>query len=290
MSFEDVMGTVMRWATATEALAALGAELSLQHSAAAAPPEIVAALQAVSAAGGITDLDELAVPQQAMLLGVIRMYLHQAMDVVDHPDQPPGWTFTDPAILDGYGRGSAMIPSLIATAHPDLSDVTSFLDVGTGVGLLAVAAAKVWPAATIVGIDPWEAALERARSNVAQAGLEERITLRRQDLAHIDDTDAYDCAWIPTFFLTEADLVHGLPPVVRAMQPGGWIVLGRTRPAPDALADATAALRWTRSGGCALDGKRAVELLESVGCTAVHVAQPTGPAPVELVLGQRPVA
>jgi tRNA1(Val) A37 N6-methylase TrmN6 len=68
-----------------------------------------------------------------------------------------------------------MIPALIATAYPDLVNVRSFLDVGTGVGLLAVAAARVWPAATIVGIDPWEPSLERARANVAQAGLDGRM-------------------------------------------------------------------------------------------------------------------
>src|SRR6478672_1582863 len=100
MAFEDVIGKVMTWATATEALAALGAELSLQQSDAAGPPEIVSALQAVSAAGGITDLDQLPPPQRAMLLGLVRMYLHQALDVVEHPDRTPGWAFTEPAILD----------------------------------------------------------------------------------------------------------------------------------------------------------------------------------------------
>jgi hypothetical protein len=59
MSFENVMATVMRWATATEALAALGAALAVQQSAVKAHPEIVGALQAVSTAADITDLDEL---------------------------------------------------------------------------------------------------------------------------------------------------------------------------------------------------------------------------------------
>ena len=109
MAFEEMMGTVMRWATATDALAALGAELALQSDV-QAPAEIVRALQTVSAAGGITDIGELPPPQAAMVLGLIRLYLHAATDLVDHPDRAPGWTFTDPAILDGYGRGSAMIP------------------------------------------------------------------------------------------------------------------------------------------------------------------------------------
>ena len=289
MSLEHVMGTVMQWATLTEAMAALGAELALQRPDVEAPPEIVAALRAVSTAAGV-DLDELPPPQQAMLVGIIRMYLHQATDLLEHPDRAPGWTFTDPVILDGWGRGSSMVPALMSSAHPDLADVRSFLDVGTGVGLLAVAAANVWPAATIVGIDPWETALERARANVAQAGLEDRITLRRQSLADLDDRAAFDCIWIPTFFLTEAALDEGLTAAVRALRPGGWVALGRLRPPPDPLGEATTALRWIRSGGCPLEAKRAVELLEQAGCEAVHLAQPTGPAPLELALGQRPAA
>jgi predicted O-methyltransferase YrrM len=289
MSFEDVMPVVMQWTTATEALAALGAQLSVLQSGSASP-EVASALHAVSAAAGLSDLDDIPAPQQATLLAIIRLQLHQALDLLEHADREPGWTFTDPAILDGFGRGSAMVPSLIASAHPDLREVTSFLDVGTGVGLLAVAAANVWPATTVVGIDPWDASLERARANVAHAGLEERITLRRQELASLDESDAYDCVWIPTFFLTEATLEAALPAVVRALQPGGWIALGRSRTAPHPLAQATAALRWVRAGGTDLDSKRAVELLEGAGCASVHVAETPGPGPIELVLGQRPTA
>jgi len=181
-----------------------------------------------------------------------------------------------------------MVPALIASSHPDLADVTSFLDVGTGVGFLAVAAATVWPSATVVGIDPWEPSLERARANIEAAGLAGRITLRRQDLAGIDDVDAFDCVWIPTFFLTEAQLEEGLADAVRALRPGGWVALGRMRPPPDPLAEATAELRTIRGGGSTVTAARAVELLEGAGCDAVHVAQPTGPAPMEFVLGRRP--
>jgi SAM-dependent methyltransferase len=290
MPLEDLMPTVMRWATATEALAALGAELSLQQPGAEAPPEIVGALQAVSSAAGIADLGELPPPQRAIVLALIRMYLHQATDLLEHADRAPGWTFTDPAILDGWGKGSAMVPALIASSHPDLAGVTSFLDVGTGVGLLAVAAASVWPSAAIVGIDPWDAALERARANVTDAGLDDRVTLRRQDLAALDDVDAFDCVWIPTFFLTEPDLEAGLAGVGRSLRAGGWVVLGRMRPPPDPLAEATALLRTIRGGGANLDPQRSVELLEAAGFEQVQTAQPPGPAPLEFVLGQQPAA
>src|SRR5213075_2472414 len=121
------MGAVMRWVTATEALAALGAELSLAQAGESAPAEITSALRAVSTAAGLDDLADLAPPQRAMALSIIKMYLRQSTDVVDFPAREPGWRFTDPDILDGWGRGSGMVPSLIAGSHPDLADVTSFL-------------------------------------------------------------------------------------------------------------------------------------------------------------------
>ena len=59
----------------------------------------------------------------------------------------------------------------------------------------------------IVGIDIWEPSLALANENVARAGLDDRITIRRQDVSDLDDPDRYDCAWLPTFFFTEAKVV-----------------------------------------------------------------------------------
>jgi len=288
MAFEDVMGTAMQWATATEALAALGAQLALADPAAGGDPEVAAAVRAVGAAAGLDGVDELAAPQRAMLLAMIRMYLRQALDTVEDASRAPGWSYTDPVILDGWGRGSAMLPGLIATSHPELAGVQRLLDVGTGVGLLAIAAANVWPDATVVGIDRWEPSLERARANVAGAGLEDRITLRKADLVDLDAVDEFDCAWIPTFFLDEPTLTKGIAAVTPAVRPGALIVLGLNRRSPNPLADATATLRYVRSGGTLLDAGQAEAILVAAGCEDVHTSLPAGPAPIEFVLGRRP--
>ena len=73
-------------------------------------------------------------------------------------------------------------------------------DIGTGVGLLAVSAARVWPECAVTGIDVWEPSLELARRNVTAAGLGHRIEIRRQDVLDLDDADRYDCVWLPSFF------------------------------------------------------------------------------------------
>ena len=288
MSFEDVMTVLSRWLTATEALAAVGAELTLKQAQEPGNPAVVGALQAVSAAGGLADLDELTGPQRQMVTGLILMGLHQASDLLDDPGRPPGWTFTDPVILQGWGRGSAVVPGALAAAVPELAGVRSFLDVGSGIGLLAVAAAGVWPQATVVGIDVWGPSLEAAAANVRAAGLDDRIILRDQDVVTLDDSDAYDCAWFPTFFVAEPVLEAAMPRLYRALRPGGWLVLGRMAAPPEPLAQAVSALRTIRGGGTDFDAKRLVLALEGVGCTAVRVLPRQGPAPMEYVIGRRP--
>jgi predicted O-methyltransferase YrrM len=288
MPFEDVMITVNRWLVATEALAALGAELALMQAATPGHPDVAGALQAVSAAAGLTDLDELPPPQRAMLIGLIRLGLHQAADLIDDPGRPPGWTFTDPAILQGWGRGSMVVPGALVSAAPELADVRSLLDVGTGIGLLAIAAARVWPHASIVGIDTWGPSLEIAAANIRAAGLGDKITVRDQDVTALEDTDAYDCVWFPTFFVTDAVLEAAMPRLYRAVRPGGWLVLGRMAPPPDPLAQTTSALRTIRGGGAEFDAKRLATALETAGCAAVRILPRQGPAPLEYVIGQRP--
>jgi 2-polyprenyl-3-methyl-5-hydroxy-6-metoxy-1,4-benzoquinol methylase len=284
MSFEDLMSTVNRWLVATEALAAVGAELNVGES---GHPEMVDALHAVSAAAGLGDLDQLAPPQRAMVTGLIRMFLRQAQDLVDDPGRAPGWSVTDPDILAGWGRGSMVVPTVLA-ALPELASVGSFLDVGTGVGLLAVAAARTWPQATITGIDVWPPSLQAATANVAEAGLADRITIREQSVVEVDDQDAYDCVWFPTFFVTEPTLAAATPRLVRSLRPGGWLVLGRMITPPDPLAEAVNALRIIRSGGADFDAKQLSGALEQGGCTGVRVVPPQRPAPMEYVIGQRP--
>jgi SAM-dependent methyltransferase len=285
MPFEDVMKTVMQWQVAGEALAALGAELTLQQSGAAAPTEIIDALRGVSLAAGL-EVDDLNPQQRATVIALVHTVFHQASELLEQPARAAGWKYVDPVILDGWGRGSAMMPMMLAGV-PELKNLTSFLDIGTGVGLLAVSAAGVWPDAHITGIDIWEPSLERARANVEHAHLQDRITLRLQNLVDISDVDTFDGIWLPSFFMTEDVIVKGLPALRRALKPGGHIAFALMEGPPSPLANAVATLRTIRSGGVQLDAKRATELLENAGFTNVHEAPKQGPVPVGLVIGSK---
>jgi SAM-dependent methyltransferase len=288
MSFEEVMSVVNRWLVATEALAALGAELALTQAPEPGHPDVVRALGAVSTAAGLPSLDQLPPPQRDMLAGLIRMSVRQAQDLLDNPGRAPGWTFTHPDILAGWGRGSMLVPPAMVAGIPEIAQVQSFLDVGTGIGLLAVGAARTWPQASVTGLDVWPPSLRIAAENVAAAGLADRITLREQDVAALDDEQVYDCAWFPTFFVTESVLAEATPRLVRSLQPGGWLVLGRMAPPTEPLAEATSALRTTLTGGMTFDAKQLAAVLETSGCTGIRVVPRRGPAPLEYVIGQRP--
>jgi SAM-dependent methyltransferase len=286
VSFDQTVQKAMQWGLTAESLGALGAYLTLLGTD-SGDPGVRERLRAVIEAAGLPDPATLEPPQRAIMLGLVRSSLKQALDLVEEPARDPGWVYTDPGVLDGWGRGSSAVPGMIAQVAPEIGTVQTFLDVGTGVGLLAVGATNVWPTARVVGIDTWEPSLERARANIAAAGRTDRIELRNQDAADIDDVATFDCAWVPTFFLTEPGLDKAISAITRAVKPGGWLVLGRFLRMPDPMADAMLDLRTYRFGGHLLTEERSVELLESAGCTSIRVVPAPPPVQMSFTIGQK---
>lgn len=125
----------------------------------------------------------------------------------------------------------------LAVAWARERGAVTLADIGTGSGCIAVALAHYLPAATVVATDISEAALEVARRNAAQHGVEERVQFRQGDLlaALAGPVDAI-CANLP-YLDQDAD---PLPPEVAA-QPrvalfagdgGAALLLGLLRSAP----------------------------------------------------------
>ena len=285
MSMQEMTAVITRFQTATDALAALGARLAMGEGDTVAP-EILTALDEVLTAAGVTDVDGLEPQQRAMLAGLIRTMFAQSADLLDCPTRDAGWSYTDPVVLEGVGRGSMMMPTLLRGSG-ELNGVSSFLDIGTGVGLLAVSAARVWPECTVVGIDVWKPSLELARRNVTAAGLDHRIEIRHQDMLDLDDTDRYDCVWVPSFFFGPEVLAAALPKIIAATLPGGHVVMAHYEPPPDPLPRTTMRLRTIRDGGSVLDAGGAAELLRGAGCQDVHSLARTWPIPFGFVTGRR---
>jgi cyclopropane fatty-acyl-phospholipid synthase-like methyltransferase len=140
-----------------------------------------------------------------------------------------GWDHTDVGLLQSIGRLSGTIAGAIDIAsatEPELHDPMHrpggvFLDIGTGTGWLAIAIARTFPDLRVVGIDLFEPALDLARRNVADEGLDDRIELRLQDATAVDDVTAYDAIWMSLPFMSRAVVPAILDAARRALRPGG---------------------------------------------------------------------
>ncbi len=280
-----------------EALAALGAVLRLRSTGTAAVPEVQVALDGVVDALGLTDaLNGASAAELAEASSPIRAIFLQAIDLLTDPGRAPGWSFTDADVLESFGRTSAgfarVLKETVTPALGDLSDRLSadgaaFLDVGVGVARLAIAMAEQWPSLRVVGIDPWEPSLARARENVSAAGMSERIELRGQRVEDLPDRASFDLAFLPGPFLPPAVLQTAMPRVLETLRPGGWALIGLFR-GRDRLDEALARLRAARSGGSSPTPAEAVELLRAAGFVDAAEFPAELGIPSALAVGRRP--
>ena len=285
---------LVRNIAAAEAAAAYAALLRADVEGRAVPPAVRAALErAVRHSGLPLDLPESA---RAAVIGMVESLLRQAVDLVASPEGGTGWEYTSPALLLEQGRASGMIATLFAGpagADPDLARVLAlpaprFLDVGVGVGGLAMAAARTWPRMQVVGIDRHVPALELARQQVDEAGLSHRVALVHADIVGWGAPEPFDLVWLPGPFLDPTLVDAALRSVHEALHPGGVVVFGLYAGAGDPLSDALADLRAVRSGGGVWEDDVLCERLDTAGFTRCHAVPRRWPAPIRFVLGVRP--
>lgn len=290
MDFQALLGELRRMGDVTHGLAALGAALRLRQRKVTAHPDVDARLTDAVAAVLPGGLDGLDVGQTVAALNLVTFALEEARDLFERPDRPPAWEVRDPAMLQAQGQASrAIVHGLIALAveRPALAAALGgrLLDVGTGVGALALEAAAQLPSLSVVGIDIWEPALALARANVAASPHVARIEVRTQDVTRLDEVAVYTLAWLPAPFLTRAMAKAALDRLVVALAPGGYQAVGLYLPPVDALGAALAALRLTRSGGHVWQSAEMEAELSARGLSAVETCP--GPPGVTFVLGRR---
>ena len=139
----------------------------------------------------------------------------------------------------------------LAKDRPRLAEALTgrLLDVGTGVGELALEAAALNPALRIVGIDICEPALAIARAALRASPHVARIEIRDQDVTTLDEHGAYTLAWVPTSFLPRSVATTALRRIFTALAPGGFLITGTRGGSGATLQGALASLRILRSGG-----------------------------------------
>jgi len=281
MSFESLMDVTQRLSASMEALAAVGAELRLRRDGASADPRTRELLQEVVRRIDPNLLDDVSPEQEAIALAALRVGFHHAIDLLDDPTRAPGWLHEDPTVLQTIGQRSRRVVHQInafAEMRPSLKETIerggTFLDIGTGVGLLAIEAARTWPTMNVLGVDIWEPALALAGSNVAASGLQERVALRKQNVADLDDREAFSIVFCPAPFLPQEIAAATMANVFRALEPGGWIVYGLFPPPPDPLGEALTALRIVRCGGHPWTKVEVEERLRGLGFEQVETFCP----------------
>jgi SAM-dependent methyltransferase len=292
MSFESLMAVVRRLSASAEALAAVGAELDLRLGSGPGDPRVRSLLAKVMHALDPQLLEGLDAQQEATVRELVRTVLRQAHELLENPGRPPGWILEDPAILQSQGRLSRVVVRAIealARERPELGARLQrpgvFLDIGTGVGWLAIEAARAWPALRVVGVDPWEPALALARQNLAASDVAQRVELRALTIEDLDETAAFTLAWLPGPFIGEDVTDRALAVIRRALAPGGWLVFGVNAASRDPLGEALTRLRTVRSGGYPWTPEEVANRLRKHGYERIDTFAPA--LPIRLVTGQR---
>ena len=288
MAFQELMGISNRLLTDAQALAAVTARLRLDELGIEGDPAVRAQLDRVTEAlGAEQHIQELDDGERSVAVSFARSYLAQAVDLLEDPARAGSWNYADPVLLQAQGSSSALVARLIADSGLGAADAR-ILDVGTGVGGLAVAFATTFPESTIVGVDPWEPALALARERVASAGLDGRITLLSQTVQELEDPDGFDLVWLPSFFIPEAVLDPALARIETLMRPDATLVLGLYDATDDgSLASAVHGLFTVRAGGSVVYPEDALARLRRAGFDDVRELERDWDAPLRLVVGRR---
>ena len=209
----------------------------------------------------------------------------------------PGWSHTDAELLQAQGRAGrgmtyamtrvfGMLPGLEERLR---SEDAAFLDVGIGVGIIAIELCRIYRTLHVVGLEPGDAQIAEARKNIAEARLEDRIEVRRQSLEDLDDRDAFDLAYVASTFMPLHVLRDGLPRVLAALRPGGWASIVAFDAPGDGLHASTSRLINALWGGSPMDDTAAVALMREVGFEMVQAGGAPG-STVKGVMGRRSVA
>lgn len=123
--------------------------------------------------------------------------------------------FVDERVIVPRSYIGELLDGELATVVPDPETVTSVLDLCTGSGCLAILAALTYPNAVVDAVDLSADALAVAQRNVAEYGLEDRITLQRSDLFSELGSRRYDLILSNPPYVS-ADAISAFPPEYRA--------------------------------------------------------------------------
>ena len=296
MTIDRIREVVSRLDTSAAALAVIAAAIDAKENDAPLDPTLAPLADGVLSALGLDGAIDGAAPGELRaLLTQIRSFSHLNGELLRAEGRRPGWHHTDPDFLHEFasltramptGLRCKIAPSLDGLAARLDSTDASFLDVGVGVGVLAIEMARTFPSLRIVGIDPWMPALSHARANVTREGLDGRIELREQGGEDLTDEGAFDLAWVASPFIPERVIRRVVERVLGALRPGGWLLFATPKPVVDPLGAAVARFRQRTFGGALLSVSDCEAMLRDIGYAEVR-ALPGPPEAVAAIVAAR---
>jgi predicted RNA methylase len=215
----------------------------------------------------VTDLDE---RQMSVLLRTVDMAFLEGYDLFQHPDRSREWVIEDINLLQTQGEASRQsfrrVLSL-AEDRPLLREALNgrFLDVGTGIGGIALEAAATCPRLLIDCIDIWATALTLARQNVADSSYANRISISHSNVTELEPGQRYTVVWLPTMFMRRQTVERGLDRIIAASASGAYLIAAIYTVPSDPLSATLAKLRTLRSGGDIISPEELENLLRSRG-------------------------
>jgi SAM-dependent methyltransferase len=290
---EPLLPASLRLAHAAEALGALAAHVRVETEGLGVDPRMRDVLRAIAVEmTGSAEVEPDGPGPQ--VVGMARSFLAQSLALVDAPGVTGDWSVVDERVLQGLGRLSmAVVQAFSAAAGrlPGMADAlarpgAAFLDVGTGTGWLAIATARAFPAARVVGIDVFEPALALARGNVQAEGMTDRVTLRVLDVVALDGAETFDVVWLPLPFLPERIVTTAIARARGSLRPGGWLLPGTFAAPDEPLAQLLTDLRVLRSGGHPWTSDEVLAMLSAAHLADVCEVERTWSGPVRLFAGQ----
>ena len=129
----------------------------------------------------------------------------------EHPSPPPGAVFLDPSVVFGDGSHPTTLSCLRQMAKIVRTQrVSSFLDLGTGTGILALAAARMG-IRRVLAIDGNRLAVRTARKNVEINSLSSTVEVREGEARlFIDEPFDIVAANLPFQTLRELSTLRGV--------------------------------------------------------------------------------
>jgi SAM-dependent methyltransferase len=286
---DTVINRVQELARAARMLALVGASLKLQSAGAGGTSIRQQVERGVELVLGEAT-GALGLPEHAQLLSTIEMALVESNDLFRNVGQPAGWKVEEPTTLEAMGRASSSAFDRILALAETRAGLRScfsgrFLDVGTGVGGIALRAAETCPGLAVEAIDIWAPALRLAERRVADSPHASRIELHELDITELDPKPRFTLAWLPTMFMPRPIVQEAITRIASASRPAAWFVTALYTTPEDPFSAVMSTLRTLRSGGEITDAEELAALLRSRGYVGVEVDMS---AVATLVFGRLP--